>query len=305
MLMIKVSVVIPVYGVEKFIARSARSLFEQTLDNLEYIFVNDCTKDYSMEILKDILEEYPYRKSQVRIIEMPTNSGLPTVRRHGTQLATGEYLIHCDSDDWIDADMYRLMYEKAITDDLDIVWCDYYKSDGSNHYYISQRYQPELMQGPLWNKLVRRSIYESNDIIYPTANKAEDGVLMTQISFFAKSRGYIDRPLYFYFINPDSICGQINEFACVRKLEQEVENTNLRINFLEREGALNKYESVVLEWKYTARTNLLPLMNIRKYRKLWRNTFAELNRLYLQSNAISIRQKVKFILIYIGLYRKL
>ena len=63
----KVSVVIPVYGVEKYIERCARSLFEQTYDNIEYIFVDDCTKDRSIEILQKVLEDYPNRKNQVKI----------------------------------------------------------------------------------------------------------------------------------------------------------------------------------------------------------------------------------------------
>lgn len=66
----KVSVVIPVYGAEKYIKRCACSLFEQTLDSIEYIFVDDCTPDKSMDILIDTLNEYPERKSQVRIIPL-------------------------------------------------------------------------------------------------------------------------------------------------------------------------------------------------------------------------------------------
>ena len=95
----KVSVVIPVYGVEKYIERCARTLFEQTIDDIEYIFVNDCTKDRSIEILEQVIKDYPQRKGQIRIENMLTNSGQAAVRRCGIELATGEYIIHCDSDD--------------------------------------------------------------------------------------------------------------------------------------------------------------------------------------------------------------
>ena len=82
----KVSVLVPVYGVEKYIERCARSLFEQTLDDMEFIFVDDCTPDRSVEILKSIIEEYRLRfaekKYAVRFVKMPTNSGLAAVRRH-------------------------------------------------------------------------------------------------------------------------------------------------------------------------------------------------------------------------------
>ena len=103
----KVSIIIPVYGVEKYIERCARSLFEQTLDDIEYLFIDDCTPDKSVEILKRVLEEYPHRKSQVVIHRMEQNSGQAKVREWGMQNATGEYVIHCDSDDWVDIHMYE------------------------------------------------------------------------------------------------------------------------------------------------------------------------------------------------------
>ena len=82
----KVSVLVPVYGVEKYIERCARSLFEQTLDDIEFIFVDDCTPDRSIEILESVIEKYRLRfaekKYDVRIERMPTNSGQAAVRRH-------------------------------------------------------------------------------------------------------------------------------------------------------------------------------------------------------------------------------
>ena len=125
----KVSVIIPVYGVEQYIERCARSLFEQTLEEIEYLFVDDCSPDKSIEVLKRVLEDYPMRKSQVTIHRMAQNSGQAKVREWGMRNATGDYLIHCDSDDWVDKDMYRLMYEKAGMEKSDIVVCDYAIAD--------------------------------------------------------------------------------------------------------------------------------------------------------------------------------
>lgn len=79
----KVSVIIPVYGVEKYIERCARSLFEQTLDDIEFIFVNDCTLDNSINVLETTLEEYPKRKSQVQIINFEQNQGAAKAREIG------------------------------------------------------------------------------------------------------------------------------------------------------------------------------------------------------------------------------
>ena len=79
----KVSVIVPVYGVEKYMERCARSLFEQTLDDIEYLFIDDCTPDRSIEILQQVLEEYPHRKPQVTIHRMEQNSGQAAVRKWG------------------------------------------------------------------------------------------------------------------------------------------------------------------------------------------------------------------------------
>ena len=95
----KVTVIIPVYGVEKYISRCARSLFEQTLDDIEYIFVDDCTKDNSIGVLQEVLEQYPQRREQTRIVKLLVNSGQAAARKYGMQLATGDYIIHCDGDD--------------------------------------------------------------------------------------------------------------------------------------------------------------------------------------------------------------
>ena len=125
---VKVSVCIPVYGVEKYIERCARSLFEQTMrDGIEFIFVNDCTPDKSIEILEKVLAEYPHRKKQTQIINHEKNSGLVAARKTGLAHATGEYIIHCDSDDWVELNMYEKMYHAAKAADADMVYCDYVK----------------------------------------------------------------------------------------------------------------------------------------------------------------------------------
>lgn len=102
----KVTIIIAVYNCEKYLNTCARSLFEQTLDGIEYIFVNDATPDDSIIILNSIIEEYPTRKPFVKIINMDKNGGVSKARRIGVENATGEYVIHADSDDWVDRDMY-------------------------------------------------------------------------------------------------------------------------------------------------------------------------------------------------------
>ena len=121
--MAKISICIPVYGVEKYIEQCARSLFEQTIiEDVEFIFVNDCTKDKSIDILKNILREYPQRIKQTKIISHEHNSGLVAARNTALKHSTGDYIIHCDSDDWVDFDFYEKLYNQASKTDADVVF---------------------------------------------------------------------------------------------------------------------------------------------------------------------------------------
>ncbi|MCE9269679.1 glycosyltransferase [Bacteroides thetaiotaomicron] len=97
-----VSILVPIYGVEKFIEKCAVSLFEQTYPNIEYVFVDDCTTDNSISVLRDIIAKYPDRESKVRILHHEHNRGLAAARNTAIGNAVGEYVMHVDSDDYLD-----------------------------------------------------------------------------------------------------------------------------------------------------------------------------------------------------------
>lgn len=122
---VKVSIIIPVFKVRNFIERCVCSLFEQTLTDIEYIFVDDASPDDSLDILKACLERYPDVR-QVKIIGHEKNRGLTAARNTGLRYATGEYIAHCDSDDYADRSMYQKLYDKASETNADLVFCDFY-----------------------------------------------------------------------------------------------------------------------------------------------------------------------------------
>ena len=134
----KVSVVIPVYGVEQFVGRCVRSLMEQTLDSVEFIFVDDATLDGSMGEIEKAIAHYPSRASQVRILHHEHNLGLPAARNTGLHEATGEYIFHCDSDDYVEPDMLEKLYETAEEKQADFVWCDWYLTLANSERYMKQ-----------------------------------------------------------------------------------------------------------------------------------------------------------------------
>ena len=134
----KVSVIIPIYNVSRFIERCACSLMQQTLNEVEYIFVNDATPDNSMELLRGVIARYPARAAQVKIVEHEHNKGLPAARNTGLAAATGEYIFHCDSDDFVEPEMLEHLYNAAKEKDADIVWCDWFLTFARNERYMKQ-----------------------------------------------------------------------------------------------------------------------------------------------------------------------
>ena len=99
------SIIAPIYGVERYIVNCADSLLGQTYDNIQFIFVNDGTKDASIELLSKLIDKkYGALKDRIVIVNK-LNGGLPAARRTGMEYATGDYILHVDSDDWVETDM--------------------------------------------------------------------------------------------------------------------------------------------------------------------------------------------------------
>lgn len=293
--MIKVSIIIPVFNVQKLIHRCAKSLFEQSLDDVEFIFVDDCSPDDSISVVKQLLLDYPHRASHTIFCRHDVNKGLPSARKTGMAHAHGEYIAHCDSDDWVDISMYEELYNAAVEGQYDIVSCDFYKSDGVNHKKIIAKHNSErLIYGPVWNKLVRRELYSG--IIFPKENKAEDGVIMLQLSYFARKTKHISTPYYYYYVNPDSICHVPTKQACLERWRQEVCNVKIRVDFLRKENVLEKYSKDVVMMKYYANSNLIPYLSDDDIYSVWKKSYPELaQQLKLTSN-FPLRVRIAYFL---------
>jgi len=308
----KVSIIIPVFGVEKYIERCARSLFEQTLEDIEYIFIDDCTQDNSIMILKKVVEEYPLRIEQTQIIKMPENSGLARVRRTGIQLASGDYIIHCDSDDWVAIDMYSAMFKLAVEEDSDLVVCDYYTTDGTDEKRSLGLFSTDkeqailnmLFQKNSWslcNKLFKRSVY-NNKIIYPQDNMGEDMALTMQLIFYCDKISYLANALYFYYQNPSSITKSGLSENFMNRFIQACRNTKIVDTFYEKTILKSKVEKGLLYVKFKQRNLLLPIMNDKECFKKWLMAFPEINLKVFFCNNITLKEKLKFLLTFLRLY---
>lgn len=307
----KISVLVPVYGVEKYIERCARSLFEQTLDDMEFIFVDDCTPDRSIEILKSIIEEYRLRfeekKYTVRIERMPTNSGLAAVRRHGVKLATGDYIIHCDSDDWVDVTMYEKMYSHAIHHNSDLVICDYIISNGSkesdkvftkgitdcSREAVFQRLLTSSTLNPVWSAMTKRELYD--DMMFPVGAMSEDKTIMIQLAWKANKISYLQEALYYYFLSDTSILRTVNKEANIRKFKQMSANKKIILSFI-NESNIPISNHLLVAYLFEVKSGILDafLMN-EECKKLWKDTFPCSIWSVISNPYISIKQKIKYI----------
>jgi len=210
--MVKVSVLVPVYGVESFIERCARSLFEQTMDEgIEYIFVNDCTQDRSIQILEKIIEEYPQRKPYVKIIHHQTNKNLAATRNTGLDNATGEFVCMVDSDDYVNINMIKTLYEKAIETESDIVFSNFfyqYENKVVKSHIQKQNSKEKYLVDILdrtsatawWGRIYKRKLIEDNRIrINPDIGMCgEDYSTVPKIFYFAKKVELVEEYLYHY-----------------------------------------------------------------------------------------------------------
>lgn len=308
----KVSIIVPVYGVEKYIERCARSLFEQTLDDIEYLFIDDCTPDKSVEILKRVLEEYPHRKSQVVIHRMEQNSGQAKVREWGMRNARGEYVIHCDSDDWVDVHMYEEMYNKAIEEDADVVVCDYVLTNGKSVIKTinachaksaKQLIENCLFQRDPWslcNKLFNRKVYYN--IEYPQGAMGEDMVTTMQLLWNCKTLSYINKPYYQYFYNSESITKVCTRNSCINKFNQLSLNTTILMNFIKNNKLDTEFKDALVVYKNFIRSVLYPIVYDKQYYNIWNNMFLGLNKKVLLSKYISAAEKVRVFLTMVHLY---
>ena len=241
--MARISVITPIFKVRNFIERCACSLFEQTLKDIEYIFVDDASPDDSIEILKSCMERYPERKEKVTILTHEQNKGLPAARNTGLAVATGEYVFHCDSDDFVEKDMLEQMYMAAKGKDADMVYCDFYLSFEKNERYMSNpaydnaedMFKSGLLGGNMkynvWNKLVKRSLYTDNDIWFPAGHAMGEDMTMIRLAACARSVAYVPKAFYHYVkLNSNAYSATMSE----RHKEDIRFNVDQTVEFLQK-----------------------------------------------------------------------
>ena len=210
----KVSILVPIYGTEKYIEKCARSLFEQTYDNIEYIFVNDCTKDASVEILKKTIEDYPQRKSQVTIISHNTNRGLAASRLTAFEHSTGAYLWCVDSDDYADVQAVSIIVP-YMERGYDFISFNYYTNNGNDIQKFNSKpltvnnLLTNEIPPSIWKCIARKELYTQNNILPVVGINSSEDYLLTARLLLVSKRPILLENNYLYYYNEQCKCSQL------------------------------------------------------------------------------------------------
>lgn len=285
---IKVSILVPFYKVEKYVGRCVESLFTQTYHNVEYVFVNDCTPDNSMEVINDKIEEYGLA-SKCKMIVHEQNLGISASRNDCLDNMTGDYFLFIDSDDYIDTDMVELLVEAAIKENADISGCGYIEEFADHSVEHPQKYtndHDEMMRaitlltikGVMWKLLVRSTIvtdHRDEVRFIPDRNMVDDYLFCCQIFYYAQRFVGVDRCMYHWIqYNPNNythttVFAVESQAAAIRKVEQ----------FYKEKGIYGVVEEELTQRKFISKLPLLLDRNCFNVTK-WRAIFPESNDVY-------------------------
>lgn len=241
----KVSICVPIYGVAKYIGRCAQSLFNQTYNNIEFVFVDDCTKDNSIDVLKQVASQFSDKNLDIKLLRHEMNRGLAAARNTGVANATGDFILNVDSDDWLDIKAVETLIEVQRQSNADIVsfnaiayYPNYREAITHPHYSSPKEMCIKLLEGGapqfIWCRMIRRNLYTDNKIhACEGVNMGEDAQVIPLLAYYAKSVAVCDLLLYHYECrNTNSYTKSFSEDKYIqRKRTMEIRN-----NFFKDKG---------------------------------------------------------------------
>lgn len=294
--MVKVSVILPVYNVEKFLRKSLDTIVNQTLKDIEIICIDDGSEDNSLEILNE------YSKKDNRIIVISRkHQGTGVARNEGIKFAKGEYLQFVDPDDWITTDALEILYNFAKNNKSQVVRFDYiehfdYNNEEKKHNFaeiIQEHYGYNLIQTPFYswrtfkkgflyklgfisvNHFYLREFIQNNNIQYAPTSRAEDHIFLFSVELLAEKIDYLGRYFYFYRRHYASQSyKQSDDYFSI------FDNIKLLKEFLIKQ---NLFEELKDEWLEYSKTVILshyhvPDKNRKLYEEKCKTFFTEINQ---------------------------
>lgn len=271
-----VSIIVPVYGAEKYLHRCLDSILAQTFTSWECILVDDGSKDRSGAIC----DEYAAHDQRFRVFHK-VNGGVSSARQAGLELAVGNFVIHADSDDWLESNMLEELIKYQIETKAELIIFDFFRHTGKHIVRISQKPSflaheqvlKDIISGRVyascWNKLIKRSVISRWRASFPKGiNFGEDKCFLASILKHHVEVSYLSKPLYNYDAS-------INDNSLVRKISKDSMRSGFAmVNYLE--SILDKeYEKSI----YNVKRNL-------KIRAIYSGLYTEsdIRKLYKEIN---------------------
>lgn len=314
-----ISVIVPIYNVENYLKECIDSIIYQSYKNLEIILVDDGSTDNSGIICDD----YAKIDSRIKVIHKK-NGGISDTRNVGIDNSKGEYILFIDSDDYIDKDMCKILINKALKTDSDIVICNFYRvideikikntlSDieenrcFNSYEFLKIFFERRKDYGGLsvpWNKLYKASLFKN--IRYNVGYIFEDIDIIYKLYYKAKRIIVIDIPLYYYRYRLQSITASFSEkhiigrYMFMKNLHCFIENKKIEEKFMPYIEKFNLelyLECINKSLKYG-------IFNNNIFYK-WRTIIINNEKYILNSNQIKIKNKIKYLLIKYDLYIKI
>lgn len=291
----KISVIVPLFKVSQFVERCVESLMSQTFDDVEFIFVDDASPDDSVEKARRITERHAERK--VLFLRHEVNSGLPASRRTGMSTATGEFIYHCDGDDYVEPTILEKLYGAAVESGADYVYCDYFLTFEQNervmrnpHYstpdeMLRKGYLMGRCKYNYWNKLVRRELYDG--VEFPVGHR-KGGEDMVQIGILSRAHAvaHVAEPLYHYVKTNG---GAISEGFSQQRLTDIRYNASCALQALESyPGDLSMEKEL---FKLNVKLQFIITGDRRKY-LVWKEWFPEANKYIFRNTELPLRTKL-------------
>lgn len=265
----KVSIILPIYNVEKYLDRCMDSLLNQTLKDIEIIMVDDGSPDNCPQMC----DEYAKKDSRVKVVHKK-NGGLGFARNSGLDIANGEYVAFVDSDDYVGLDMYKTLYDRAEADKCDAVFCGFRTEVRENKWIYSDEVDADklwkgkevqqfmldmiasgagikaerLYQMSVWHSIYKRSLIEEKHIRFVSEREVASEDIPFQVDFLqrANSIAYLKESFYSYCLNGTSLTAMLN-------IEKYERYKNLRKCLLEKSSDVD----------YTNRVNRLFIGYVR------------------------------------------
>lgn len=318
----KLSIIIPAYGVEKYIAKCLNSILKNNQTNYEILVINDCSTDNTLNIAQEIAA----KNSHIHVLTPPYNLGLPGARNFGLKHAKGEYIAFLDGDDFIAHDYIENIFDVIERENSDIIRLNYYlyrspkrlklnklitlnqNLSGIEYYQAEMKNYRENIQNMSWQYVVKKQYLDLYNIVFLEHPRIfEDITFLPKLLYHAKKVSVINSPLIYYRLNPNSIMNNKTKILSSAKALFEISKQlrELANEYDKLNEELRKYANIVLffAFKHGFRARDFKFLNslqiyhqnlLPTYRKSEQVLKINFKNLYIICLLASIREGIRY-----------